>query len=162
MPTQPKKNDRASIDLNAHIPALCLALGGRVALHAKRHNAQQLGLDLTEWRIIHVLGATGRTTIFDIADRIAMDRGGTSRAISRMEKNEILLREDDPADRRKSFVKLTRQGWKLHDQIIEFSLAREERLLQALPADERAQLRKLLRTLIHEAESMLEEQWTPQ
>ena len=150
-----------AIDLNKHIPALCLALGGKVALHAKRHSAQQLGLDLSEWRIIQVLGARGRTTIFDIADCIAMDRGGTSRAVARMEKNNYLLREADATDRRRSFVKLAPKGMAVHDEIVHFSLAREERLLQQLSAEDRARMRELLIMLTNEARVMVEEEWMP-
>ena len=160
--TQSSPQTDARIDLSEHVPALCLTLGGKVALHAKRHSAKQLGLDLCEWRIVQVLGAEGRSTIFDIADRIAMDRGGTSRAVARLESNGFVAREDDPTDRRKSFAILTHEGWTLHDAIVQFSLAREDRLLRKLSDAERKQLRDMLNTLISEAETMISEQWTPE
>ena len=68
------------VDMDSHIPALFVTLGGKIGLHAMRHHARGLGLDLREWRILQVLGGDGRSTIFGIADRIAMDRGGTSRS----------------------------------------------------------------------------------
>lgn len=159
---RPEKAADRRLDLTRHIPVLCLTLGGKIALHAKRCSAKPLGLDLSEWRIIQVLGAAGRATIFDIADRISMDRGGTSRAIARLEDNGYLLREDDPTDRRRSFVDLTDAGWRLHDEIIRFSLAREERLLQTLSSKDRERFRDILKLLIDEADTMIAERWTPQ
>jgi DNA-binding MarR family transcriptional regulator len=120
-----------------------------------------MNLDLCEWRIIQVLGAVERATIFDIADRIAMDRGGTSRAISRLEKTGLVERQVDRVDRRRSYIALSDAGQARHDQIIGFAVAREERLLQKLSPEDRAHLRKMLRLLIEESELMLTQQWTP-
>ena len=152
----------ARIELHQHVPALCLSLGGKLALHAKRHSAKDLGLDLCEWRIVQVLGASGRATIFYIADQIAMDRGGTSRAVARLEDRRYVERQSDPADRRKSCIALTEKGWHLHNAIVAFSLAREERLLSGFSQEERVHLRKFLNHLIDEAETIISEQWTPE
>lgn len=157
----PQLSSEPRLDLDRHVPALCLTLGGKLALHAKRHSAKQLGLDLCEWRIVQVLGAEERATVFHIADCIAMDRGGASRAISRLEKTGIVAREDDPSDRRKSLIALTEKGWDLHATIIGFALAREERLLSTLSEPDRQRLRKMLIALIVEADSMIVEGWTP-
>ena len=157
---EPVRSDQ-SIDIDDHIPALCLILGGKVGLHAKRMSAQQLGLDLGEWRIIQVLGADGRSTIFEIADRIAMDRGGTSRSITHLEKHGVVKRVEDPQDRRRSLISLTKDGWTLHSEIVRFARSREERLLRHLTPADSAHLRKLLRTLINEADDMMAEGWAP-
>lgn len=160
-PTPGKSAGGARLDLERHIPALCLSLGGKLALHAKRHSARDLGLDLCEWRIIQVLGALGRTTIFDIADMIAMDRGGTSRAVAGLEDRGLVQRQSDPADRRRSFAALTEDGAALHETVVAFAMAREERLLRDFTLEERAVLRGMLGRLISEAETMILEQWTP-
>ena len=152
----------AHIELGNHVPALCLMLGGKLGLHAKRHSARRLGLDLCEWRILQVLGAEERATIFHIADCIAMDRGGTSRAVGRLESNGYVARESDPADRRKSYVVLTGKGRELHGCIVAFAIAREERLLSDFSPEDRTRLRKMLNRLIAEAELMIGEQWSPE
>lgn len=149
------------VDIDNHIPAMCLILGGKLGLHAKRASAQQLGLDLSEWRIVQVLGADGRSTIFEIADRIAMDRGGTSRSVANLEADGLLIRMDDPSDRRRSLVSLTEKGRELHEKIVRFANAREERLLSKFEGKDRAQLRKFLTTLINEADEMITEEWKP-
>ena len=149
------------VDMDSHVPALFVILGGKIGLHATRHHARGLGFDLREWRIIQVLGGDGRSTIFGIADRIAMDRGGTSRSVARLEKRGLVARQHDPADRRRSFVELTDEGRAVHDEIARFALAREERLLRNFSPGDCARLRQFLNTLVTEADAMIAEGWTP-
>ena len=149
------------VDMDSHVPALFVILGGKIGLHAMRHHARGLGFDLREWRIIQVLGGDGRTTIFAIADRIAMDRGGTSRSIARLEKRGLVTRQDDPADRRRSYVELTDEGWTVHDEIARFALAREKRLLRNFSPGDSARLRQYLNALVAEADAMIAEGWSP-
>ncbi len=149
------------VDMRSHIPALSVTLGGKIGLHALRHSARELDLDLREWRIIQILGGVGQSTVFSVADFIAMDRGGTSRSISRLEDRGYVQRKDDPTDRRRSYVELTPEGWELHEKIVHFALAREERLLKNVSPEDSARLRDLLNTLIAEADQMVAEGWTP-
>ena len=149
------------VDMDSHVPALFVILGGKIGLHALRHHARGLGLDLGEWRIVQVLGGDGRLTIFGIADRIAMDRGGTSRSVARLEKRGLVARQDDPSDRRRSYVELTDEGWAVHDEIAHFALAREERLLRNFSPGDSARLRQYLDALVAEADAMIAEGWSP-
>ena len=108
-----------------------------------------------------LLGGAGRLTIFGIADRIAMDRGGTSRSVARLEKRGLILRRDDPSDRRRSHVELTNEGRAVHDEIARFALAREQRLLRNFSAGDSARLRRYLNALVAEADAMIAEGWAP-
>lgn len=150
-----------TIDLDLHLPAQLYALGARISQHAQRANARPLGLDMCEWRAIQILGRVGASTINEIADSIAMDRGGTSRAITRMEKRGLVRRVPDGQDRRRSPVALTETGFDLHRKVVRFALAREERLTRTLSADERATLAALLNRLDTEAKAMLASEWRP-
>ena len=157
--TRPRPKQR--VDLKSHVPALFVTLGVKIGRHADRHHARLLGFDLREWRIIQITGAGGRSTILEVADTLGMDRGGTSRSIARLEERGLLTRQDDPKDRRRSFVELTRDGWALYDEIVQFALAREQRLLRKFSADEQAVLRDMLNIVHAEADEMLAEGWVP-
>ena len=159
--TRPSPGGNLRVDMDSHIPALFVTLGGKIGLHALRHHARARGLDLREWRIIQVLGGDGRSTIFAVADRIAMDRGGTSRSVARLENRGLVTRQDDPSDRRRSYVELTDEGWAVHDEIARFALAREERLLRNFSTGDSARLRRYLNALAAEADAMIAEGWSP-
>lgn len=150
-----------TIDLDKHIPALLLVLGGRVALHAVREAARDLDMDLRQWRVIQILGALGPSTISEVSNRVAMDQGGTSRAIAALERRGLIERRLDEADRRRSIAVLTDAGWEMQEEITTFALAREERLLNTLTAAEREQLTGMLHRLIDSADDMLNNHWRP-
>lgn len=150
-----------TVDLDLHLPALLFALSAKISLHAQRENARGLGLDMCEWRVIQILGRDGASTINQIADRIAMDRGGTSRAISRLEGRGLVVRSGSSDDRRKSVIDLSAPGKAMHRDVARFANAREGRLTQHLTGTDRQTLTRLLLMLTAEADQMLETGWRP-
>ena len=144
-----------TVDLDVHLPALLFALGSKISQHAHRESARPLGFDMCEWRVIQILGRDGPSTINQVADRIAMDRGGTSRAISRLETRGLISRRADPKDRRRSTVALTKQCRQLHKKIAAFANRREARLTSSLDEREKTVLTSLLMKLTAEIDSML-------
>jgi DNA-binding MarR family transcriptional regulator len=154
--------DFNTVDLDSHLPALLFALGSKISLHAQRESARGLGLDMCEWRTIQILGRDGPSTINHVADRIAMDRGGTSRAITRLEERGLVSRAAAREDRRKSVVELTPAGQALGDRIAAFANAREDRLTRSLTDNDKARLAVLLRTLDSEIDDMLATEWRPE
>ena len=145
------------LDLSAHIPARLLVLSARIALHASRLSAKPNRLSIREWRIVQILGSQGPSTINDVAATVAMDFGGTSRAISALETRGFVARRADSEDRRVSFVNLTPQGETLFSEISAFALEREARLLSGLSASERSALQAILDKLEQQANDMLRE-----
>ena len=143
------------LELDHHLPSLIQTLGNKISLHALREGARPHDLDLRELRVILILGAEGRSTINDVADRIAMDRGGTSRAISRLEKRGFIARSGDSRDRRRSLVDLTGQGVRVHDRLASFALTREELLLRNFSESDRIHLNELLRRVVGNVDTML-------
>lgn len=146
----------ATVDLDIHLPALLFALGSKISQHANKKSARPLKLDMCEWRVIQILGRDGPSSINQVADRIAMDRGGTSRAIARLEERKLILRCGDPKDRRRSTVELTSLGWETHETIATFANQRERDLTQSLTTDEKAKLIDLLKNLDEQIDLMLE------
>ena len=151
-----------TVDLDAHLPAQLFALGAKISLHAQRENARDLGVDMCEWRTIQILGRDGASTINHVADRISMDRGGTSRAIARLDKRGIVQRSTTADDRRKSVIDLTDKGWTLHSRIADFANAREQRMMCKLSGRERRDLAYLLKKVTTEIDTMLADKWRPE
>ncbi len=153
--------EAVTVDLDTHLPAILFSLGAKISLHAQRESARELGLDMCEWRTLQILGRDGGASVNQIADRITMDRGGTSRAIARLEARGLVRREAASEDRRKSVISLTEAGFDLQSRIAAFANARERRLSAGLSAAEKAQLLDLLARLDGDVNAMIERRWKP-
>jgi DNA-binding MarR family transcriptional regulator len=138
---------RNPVDPISHIPARLLTLTSKIALHATRTAARPLGMSIREWRIIQILGANGPSTINEAASSIAMDFGGTSRAITTLEGKGLVHRLSDEDDRRVSRVELTEQGRKIHNEIAVFAHEREKKLLSRFKPEDQKEFERLLTLL---------------
>jgi predicted metalloprotease with PDZ domain len=88
-----------------------------------------------------------------LMDALGLTSGTVSVRLDRLEHNQIVSREPDPASARGSLVRLTGKGLRLFDDIAPAHLANEDRLLSALSPAERQDLADLLRRLLAGFES---------
>lgn len=153
--TKPNSSD-------VHLPELLFSLSTKLSQHALQNIARPLGLDMCEWRIVHILGHAGSSTVNHLASRISMDRGGTSRAVFRLEERGIVVRSADPKDRRLSLVELTDDGARLFENGADFSNAREAELQSPMTRDEVDMLKALLMCMNERANHMLTSGWQPE
>jgi len=80
--------------------------------------------------------------------RLGLTSGTVSVRVDRLAARGVVVREDDPDDRRVQLVRLTDEGLRLFDDIAPVHLANEDRLLSALNPAEQEQLAGLLRRLL--------------
>lgn len=74
-----------------------------VGLHGVA-GAEAAGLQPTEWYAVSLIALVGRMTSGDLAARIGLTTGATTRLIDRLEKAGYVRRTSDPADRRRVIV----------------------------------------------------------
>ncbi len=150
-----------SVDLDQHVPALCNTIGGYVSRVVLAECAAEHGIGILEWRILLVLGGEAPLEISQIADRVAMDRGGCSRSISALEERGLIERVRHAADRRRSPVQLTASGKRLGAKLAAFARACSDELLTALAPDEREAIVGTLNRLRIKAIEMHAQGWRP-
>lgn len=68
------------------------------------------GLSVFEWRVLATLADTGRASLGLLARRAATKQPTLTRLIERMVQRGLVLREDDPADRRQILLCITPLG----------------------------------------------------
>ncbi len=146
-------------------PAPQFALGEllqfRVALLAnllERISSQalqsQFGLRITDWRVLAVIAGSPGISANEIAIRTATDKGWVSRSVTQLDRNGLIERTVDRQDSRRYRLTLTRRGRAIFDQAAAGALARQEELVGAMPADERARLMDSLQELIVQAKRL--------
>jgi DNA-binding MarR family transcriptional regulator len=115
--------------------------------------------DLTreEWRVLAMLAETGDLKSSELGARTTLDKMQVSRAVTRMERDGLLERETDAADRRNLIVRLTPGGRALHRKIVPMAQARERFLLDALDPAERQAFDAALDKILARARQLAEQ-----
>jgi predicted metalloprotease with PDZ domain len=80
--------------------------------------------------------------------RLGLTSGTVSVRVDRLARRGIVVREDDPDDRRIQLVRLTDEGLRMFDEIAPVHLTNEDWLLSSLTPAERNHLAELLQRLL--------------
>ena len=149
------RNARPELDTS---PAGVVARVGRLAsFFDLSTNAlmAEYGLTRSSWDILASLRREGppyELTPSELYRALMRSSGWMTNRLHELEDAGLIVRRPDPADGRGVIVKLTREGVRLVDRIIERHLANEDQLLRALPKADRERLAGLLRELLRDHE----------
>ncbi len=116
-----------------------------------RMYGERFGLSIPEWRVMAVLGRFAPLSANEVAERTAMDKVRVSRAVARLIKTNVVDRTTDATDRRRSALRLSRTGRRMHDAIVPMAREIEAALLAGLTPAERETLDRLVTKLMDQA-----------
>lgn len=111
---------------------------------------RRFDLGTTEWRVMAVLarydgeGLSARA----VARLTAMDKVAISRALARLVDKGLVLRRVHRGDKRRSVLRLSAEGWRIHDEIAPLARRQEREFLDRLDAEERRWLGRILDKLL--------------
>jgi DNA-binding MarR family transcriptional regulator len=138
--------DHAPLELERFLPYRLSILSNRVSQAIAREYTERFSLSMTEWRVMAVLarfngaGMSAR----EVAERTAMDKVAVSRALARLTSAGRVSRATHGGDKRRSVLRLTAKGWKIHDTVAPRARAHERELLGHLSAEEKRVLTQIL------------------
>jgi DNA-binding MarR family transcriptional regulator len=112
---------------------------------------RRFGVSIPEWRVIAVLGRFPGLSAVEVAERALMDKVAVSRAVTKLIDTGRVDRQFADADRRRSILRLSEEGKRVHDEIAPLALKFEEDLLHALSRDEIQTLSVIMRRLLARA-----------
>ena len=136
--------DHAVLELDRFLPYRLSVLSNRISQDIARVYGERFGLNVTEWRILAVLGRYPDLSATEVAERTAMDKVAVSRAVTSLLASGRLKRRLHGQDRRRSLLQLSAKGYRVYDEVAPLALDYERRLLDGLKVDERAALDRLL------------------
>ena len=90
------------------------------------------GINLTSYRVMHVVDTFEAISISDISRFAALDRAQISRTAAELERRGLVAYGDDPQSKRKKLVRLTPAGLALLDEIRPKFVERNRRLEEQL------------------------------
>ncbi len=137
-----------ALSLDRFVPYRLSVLANTVSAALSGAYARRFGLTVPEWRVIAVLARAPGLSAAEVAARTAMDKVAVSRAVASLARGGRVRRAQAARDRRRSVLTLTTRGRSVYRRIVPLALAYEQRLLEALSADEQAQFGKLLARLL--------------
>ena len=138
--------DHTPLELEHFLPYRLSILSNRVSQAIARAYQDRFDLSMTEWRVMAVLarfdgdGLSAR----EIAGHTEMDKVAVSRALARLISAKRVSKRMHDGDRRKSVLRLTAAGWKIHDAVAPLARAHERELLAQLSTDEHRALERIL------------------
>ena len=135
------------LELDAFLPYRLSVVTNTISTSLARRYAERFGITIPQGRVVAVLGGDPGLTAGEGAARTRMDKGGVSRAVSKLLADRRLVRRVDSADRRRATLRLSARGRRIYRQIVPLARAYEDDLLAALDPAERGALDQLIRHL---------------
>ena len=117
----------------------------------------EFGITRREWRMLAQLADSEGTPSSALAERAALDRAHTSRAVSALVQKGLVVRTPRPGNRREVLLHLTERGRALYAALLPRVAAINQELLSVLSASEVATLELLVQRLRVQAERMVED-----
>lgn len=134
------------LELERFLPYRLSILSNRVSQAIAREYQQRFDLSMTEWRVMAVLARYDGEGLSAsaVAGHTEMDKVAVSRALARLVAAKRVTRRAHDGDKRRSVLRLSAAGWKVHDTVAPLARAHEQAMLAELSAEDRRALTRIL------------------
>ena len=139
------------LQLERFLPYRLSILSNRISNLISATYSSKFALSITEWRIMAVLGEYPDISADQVSNKTQIEKSILSRAINKLLQRQLLLREFDAADRRRSMLRLTATGLSVYREVVPVSYDYEEALLNCFSDAEKEQFSKLIDGLYRHA-----------
>jgi len=136
-----------SLILERFLPYRLSVVTHQISRALSAHYAARFGISIPEWRVIANLGRQSDISANEVAELSAMDKVMVSRAVASLLEKELIERERDADDKRKSRLRLSTRGREVYAEIAPLALKFERDLLNTLSPEDRAALDRILEGL---------------
>jgi DNA-binding MarR family transcriptional regulator len=106
------------------------------------------GVPVDQFRILEVLDASEPCAMGEIASQSLIEPPTLTKIVDKMVGDGLVYRAPDPNDRRRVLILMAPAGKALFKRLRGVSSAQEHRIVELLQADNAAELKKLLRSLV--------------
>ena len=106
------------------------------------------GVPVDQFRILEVLDASEPCAMGEIASQSLIEPPTLTKIVDKMVGDGLVYRAPDPDDRRRVLILMAPAGKALFKRLRGVSTAQEQRIVELLQADNAAELKKLLRSLV--------------
>ncbi|HJP99660.1 MAG TPA: MarR family transcriptional regulator [Rhodanobacteraceae bacterium] len=142
----------APIELEKFVPYQLSIVSNTVSQAIADEYQQRFDLGTTEWRVMAVLARydSDGLSARQVARLTAMDKVAISRALARLVAKGRVLRRVHHGDKRRSVLRLSAAGWRIHDEVAPLARRHEREFLERLDEEERRSLTRILDKLMED------------
>lgn len=141
-----KSSDDRNFSVQEFVPYHFALLSSRLS-KAIAQPCENIGLALSEWRLMAIIADGNGLSASDVSDRSTMDAVAVHRAVKSLLARSFISRTAVEGDRRIKRLVLTPAGRKAYEAIVPAAVALETALLSSLTPGEAITFRRLLRKL---------------
>jgi len=145
MSTPPPQPEQVELD---GLPGHHIRRLHQIAVAIFLQEVEPQGLTPVQYAALQAVANAPGTDQRTLARTIGLDTSTTGGVIDRLEARGLLLRNANPEDRRVRLLRLTAAGEALLRDATPAMLRAQQRILEPLPAAERDEFMRLLRTLV--------------
>lgn len=125
-------------------PGFLIRRAHQIALALFDEAASEFGITTTQYSVLHTLRAWPEIDQISLCTLIGLDRSTATMVLSTLERNSLIERRQDPADKRRKLLALTPQGRSLLERAAPLATAVSGPMGKVLSEQEVEQLCSLL------------------
>jgi DNA-binding MarR family transcriptional regulator len=108
---------RVRLNLNERTAYRFLHLAGQVMRCLGEMYGPRYGLTIGTWKVLSMIGAYGPMSASELGKRTSLEPDKVTRTVDNLVKRSLVLRRQDPADRRRVILTLSSKGTVVNDAI---------------------------------------------
>jgi DNA-binding MarR family transcriptional regulator len=108
----------------------------------------KFGVSGPQWVVLRVLFDHGSLPLKDIVSQVGVDQGSLSRMVDRLLTRGLVLRDENPNDRREVAISLTKEGRQLVPKLAHEADENDRAFFGKLPKQQREQFLATIKTLL--------------
>jgi DNA-binding MarR family transcriptional regulator len=120
----------------------------RIAMHSVIPHIRECGISMPQLNTLMLLSKLGTLAISDIGNHMGISTAASSQLIDRMASDGLILRTEDPDDRRVKQIRLTDKGAKVLKDSFQASQKSADELFQPLTEAEKEQVTQTFKLLV--------------
>ncbi|MDS9469251.1 MarR family winged helix-turn-helix transcriptional regulator [Paracoccus sp. MBLB3053] len=118
--------------LNDFLPYRLAVAASRVSRAFERRYMAEAGITVPEWRVLAHLSQEGAVSVREIELRADMEKSKVSRAASRLQRQGLIEKLENPGDRRLVSLSLTPKGLIMVERLIPLAMEFQSELQAVL------------------------------
>jgi DNA-binding MarR family transcriptional regulator len=141
----------APLKLDEFLPYRLNVVTSLVSQALSRIYVDRYGIGVPEWRILVTLGEFETMTAKAIGAHSHMHKTKVSRAVTALEQRKLVVRRENRADRRETYLSLTPAGRAIYRELAPGALEFARRLFETVDAADRAAFERAIDRLTEHA-----------